>query len=206
MKKINNILDELYENRSDIFEENYIQKEEVKEKRQKSQDIENILINKINELIPDKSNQKQILKLFNIFELNLIGESNLCKKYYYYFGLADKMQLNKEILNIKKELQHINVSSLNNYDCLFYKCIENFIEYFENQLYKRHDYRALLKRIQLIKNNYPSVQSFLDDKKISDFSINEQKSILEIIDIQNEISYIEIEEAFKLGQKENNII
>lgn len=73
MKKINNILDELYENRSDIFEENYIQKEEVKEKRQKSQDIENILINKINELIPDKSNQKQILKLFNIFELNLIG-------------------------------------------------------------------------------------------------------------------------------------
>lgn len=70
MKKINNILDELYENRSDIFEENYIQKEEVKEKRQKSQDIENILINKINELIPDKSNQKQILKLL-IF-LNLV--------------------------------------------------------------------------------------------------------------------------------------
>lgn len=70
MKKINNILDELYDNRSDIFEENYIQKEEVKEKRQKSQDIENILINKINELIPDKSNQKQILKLL-IF-LNLV--------------------------------------------------------------------------------------------------------------------------------------
>ena len=127
-------------------------------------------------------------------------------KYYYYFGLADKMQLNKEILKIKKELQHINFSSLNNYDCLFYKCIENFIKYFENQLSKRHDYRELLKRIQLIKNNYPSVQSFLDDKKISDFSINEQKSILEIIDIQNEISYIEIEEAFKLGQKENSII
>ena len=89
---------------------------------------------------------------------------------------------------------------------MFYKCIENFIKYFENQLSKRHDYRELLKRIQLIKNNYPSVQSFLDDKKISDFSINEQKSILEIIDIQNEISYIEIEEAFKLGQKENSII
>lgn len=200
----NNILNSLYENRSDIFEKNYIHQEEFKDNQKKINYTENLLLAKIDDSITDETNKKQILHLLNCLELNFIAESNLCKKHYYKLGLVDKIQFNKEVLKIKKELHLSNDNSPTN--CLFYQGIENFFEYFENQLSKRNDYKDLLSRLQTIKSNHPTILAFLDDEKISAFTLDDQKALLEIISIKNDISSIELEEAFRLGQKENSIL
>lgn len=91
-------------------------------------------------------------------------------------------------------------------DSFFNEEDNNFLEYFEKQrdknLTNREDYKKLNKEIDNLITKYPRVQQFLEDENIEELSHDEMKTILDIIDLQEEIKVLELKEAFKLGEKE----
>ena len=61
--------------------------------------------------------------------------------------------------------------------------------------------------MQEIKNKYPNVRLYIEDEEI-DKNLNKEelKAVLEIIEIENNMNALEIEEAFRLGLKENEML
>lgn len=83
---------------------------------------------------------------------------------------------------------------------------EYFADYFENQrvsrIRQKSEYQKLEKEICKIKNEYPNVVTLLEDGENIKLSNEEEKAIIEILNLQEEINLIELKEAFKLGFKE----
>lgn len=83
---------------------------------------------------------------------------------------------------------------------------EYFADYFENQRVSRirlkPEYQKLEKEICKIKNKYPNVVTLLEDGENIKLNDEEEKAIIEIQNLQEEINLIELKEAFKLGFKE----
>ena len=81
-----------------------------------------------------------------------------------------------------------------------------FIDYFENQRVSRirlkEEYKKIEKTICEIKDKHPNVTNFLEDEEIVKLNDEEEKAIIEILKLQEEIKEIELKEAFKLGVKE----
>lgn len=81
-----------------------------------------------------------------------------------------------------------------------------FTDYFENQrvsrIRLRHEYKEIEKAICEIKDKHPNVTNFLEDDEIVKLNDEEEKAIIEILNLQEEINMIELKESFKLGFKE----
>ena len=82
----------------------------------------------------------------------------------------------------------------------------NFTQYFEKHreenLLNREDYYELEKEYEDIANKYPNARSFLENENTCEFTLEEQKAILELIDLKEQIKVIELKEGYKLGFKE----
>lgn len=72
----------------------------------------------------------------------------------------------------------------------------------KNHLINREDYKGIITEISAIKDKYPKVQEYLEDKTIIDMTDEEKEAVLKIIDLQDDIAIIEELESFKLGFKE----
>lgn len=83
---------------------------------------------------------------------------------------------------------------------------DDFANYFENQRVMRimleSEYKKINKAICEIKNKYPNVVTLLEDGENVKLNDEEEKSIIEILNLQEEINMIELKESFKLGFKE----
>ena len=83
---------------------------------------------------------------------------------------------------------------------------DDFADYFENQRVMRimlgSEYKKINKAICEIKNKYPNVVTLLEDGENVKLNDEEEKSIIEILNLQEEINMIELKESFKLGFKE----
>ena len=83
---------------------------------------------------------------------------------------------------------------------------DDFADYFENQRVMRimlgSEYKKINKAICEIKDKHPNVTNFLEDEEIVKLNDEEEKAIIEILKLQEEINEIELKEAFKLGFKE----
>ena len=83
---------------------------------------------------------------------------------------------------------------------------DNFMEYFEEHKMKtlkdREDYEKISNKILELENKYPNTQLYLEDDEIVNLNEKERKVVLEIIDLQDDITILEIKESFKLGIKE----
>lgn len=95
-------------------------------------------------------------------------------------------------------------------ESFFYQHIEELMNLIEekraNLLKERADYNQTLTKIRTIKEMYPKVRDFIENEKIVEFSKDELKAILEIINLNKDISSIELEETFKLGIKEGKLL
>ena len=91
-------------------------------------------------------------------------------------------------------------------DGFFNQYTDDFFEYFESHknknVRKNKEYFELSTQIEYLKTEYPKVRSFLEDKEIINFSETEQVGILKILDLQEELSILDLKESFKLGFKE----
>ena len=55
-----------------------------------------------------------------------------------------------------------------------------------------------------IKNKYPNVRTFVNDRVVIELTKEELQAVLEYISLDDEIEKIEMIETFKLGLKEGN--
>ena len=88
----------------------------------------------------------------------------------------------------------------------FDQYVEDFFEYFDkykvSNIMKNREYKRINQQIGRLKEKYPNVTLFLEDKENIWLNNAEQKAILEILKLQGELDIIELKEAFKLGFKE----
>ena len=89
-------------------------------------------------------------------------------------------------------------------DGFFNQYTDDFFEYFERHknIKKNKEYFELITQIEYLKTKYPKVRSFLEDKEIINFSETEKMGLLKILDLQEELSILDLKESFKLGFKE----
>ncbi len=57
-----------------------------------------------------------------------------------------------------------------------------------------------------IKNKYPKVRAFIEDGEIKILNEEEIKAVFEIVGIDRDLQILEVEEAFKLGLKEQSML
>ena len=83
---------------------------------------------------------------------------------------------------------------------------EDFNDYIEKikneKLAHREDYAKIDNKIEQIQNKYPNLLKYLEDDEIIEFSDNEKKALLEIIELQYSEQQLLQKEIFKLGFKE----
>ncbi len=122
-------------------------------------------------------------------------------KKYFSSGFFDGIRLYDELSCYMSEKQQKTDTFFNyNENC--------FTEYIVNakfkKLLKNEEYRKLDNEIKNIKKKYPRVQDFLEEEIIEDITDEEQKAIIEIINLENSINNISDKIVYKLGMSENN--
>lgn len=83
---------------------------------------------------------------------------------------------------------------------------DDFWEYFDRHkvlnVLNKGEYKNLNQKIGKLKEEYPNVIKFLEEKENVELNNAEQKAIWEILELQGELDVIELKESFKLGFKE----
>ena len=88
----------------------------------------------------------------------------------------------------------------------FEQYTDDFLDYFERHkvlnVMQGKEYKIINQRICSLKEKYPKVILFLEDRENVDLSYEEENVINEILKLQEELNIIELKESFKLGLKE----
>jgi len=83
---------------------------------------------------------------------------------------------------------------------------DDFWEYFDKHkvlnLLGKGEYKKINQKICKLKEKYPNVIKFLEEKEQVELSKEEQETIWSILELHGELDVIELKEAFKLGFKE----
>ncbi len=196
-----NILDELYEEKSESFENSILKEMQKENKCEKSLLLEEELINKIKTKVEDEELQKELLSKLNEFELELSNEADLWNKMYYKLGIYDCTELKNIIQNDieKSSNQNKNVTFFDEYT-------DNFLDYMEINrkeiLNNNTEYREIASQIEKIKVDNPNVRTFLEDGEAVELTDVELNAVLDILKLQGCIDNIELKSSFKLGAKE----
>lgn len=196
-----NILDELYEEKSESFENSILKEMQKENKCEKSLLLEEELTNKIKTKVEDEELQKELLSKLNGFELELSNEADLWNKMYYKLGIYDCTELKNIIQNDieKSSNQNKNVTFFDEYT-------DNFLDYMEINrkeiLNNNTEYREIASQIEKIKVDNPNVRTFLEDGEAVELTDVELNAVLDILKLQGCIDNIELKSSFKLGAKE----
>lgn len=191
-----NILEELYERECEEFEDYVV--EENKEKRKFNEEI--LIAEELREIIKSGFSESKVKDFEIKFEQYLetkFKEYEYWTKEYFKLGIINGIRLKNGILN---------VISNKNQDFLSYYC-NGFTEYLEttkiDNIINSKEYKILRKRMTEIKEKYPRVMEFLEDKDIIENPTKEeQKAIFDILDITEEMAILEEKEIFKMGMRE----
>lgn len=120
---------------------------------------------------------------------------------FYKFGVVDGITLGKEIAEIRKKS--------NNEKCFFEK-MEGFDEYIEEQKQKKlkdkEEYKKLNNEVENIMRLFPKVRNLIENEEVTDLSKEELESVLKIIQLNSDITSLEIREIFKIGIQEGRKI
>ena len=205
----NKLLDDLYNIRGEKFEINYMKYYGKKKEIKKSEIAEKNFNQTINKLIKDETIIETIRKKFGDFTDSVLEEMFFWNREFYKLGFLDGINFKNEIRRLKEKMSCKNEDT-SEIDTFFYTCADNLLDYIEREkskrLAKREDYKELTKKKAEIKKQYPKVRSFIEDEETEILNLNELKAVLEIIDIEYNIMGLEVEEAFKLGLKENEAL
>lgn len=91
----------------------------------------------------------------------------------------------------------------------FNEYCDEFLEYIDKwkrrNLYKLEEYKILEDEEKKLKEKYPNVRTFFEEKEITDFDSDELKAILDILDIREQKDILEQKLCFKLGIMEEKV-
>lgn len=204
MKELKNkILDSLYEIREGEVEKHYIAKYGKPEDSKKTEKAEERLVEFMKKFIKDEKDMQNLYEKLNKYELCVMGEMCFWFKPYYKSGFIDGISLKKQI----KEEKTINNSSE---ESIIYQNINEISDFLEEQKYKNlkqnNDYIKIEKEIEEIKKKFPKIRNFFENDEITEFSKEEIKAILDIVELHNDRAMYEGDEMFKIGLKEGKAL
>lgn len=191
----NKILDNLYEMREGEIENNYIAKYGEPEECKEADNIEEDFIKFIKKFIKNEKDMEDLCEKINQFELCAMMKMCFWYKPYYKQGFIDGISMNEEIK--EEKLENFKKS-----ETIIYKNIDQVLECIKEQkiinLKENKNYKKIIDGIEEIKKKFPRVESFLSDKEIVEFTNEELKAILSIIDLTRNMDMIEAVEVFKI--------
>lgn len=194
------ILEQLFESIRENFEMEVGKENKEEEKCTK---IQEEILNKIKTVNNDEKFIGEIIELFIEFELEFSKNMYDLNKNYFKLGVVEGVKLNNEINQIKNDQNKVDSIFLDKYD-------DDFLEYLEENkmknLSKQEKFKKLEKKEKKLKNKYPNISKFLGNKENIKLSVEEQKAILEILNLYEEKDVLEQKECFKLGFKEATIL
>ena len=107
---------------------------------------------------------------------------------------------------IEKRAKNKLKDEQNSKDNFFYNYIDSIMQFIEDNRFniwrKTKDYKEITDILRAIKNKYPNVRTFVEDRQVVDLTKEELKAILEYISLDDDIERLEKIETFKLGIKE----
>lgn len=107
---------------------------------------------------------------------------------------------------IEKRAKNKLKDEQNSKDNFFYNYIDSIMQFIEDNRFniwrKTKDYKEITDKMRAIKNKYPNVRTFVEDRQVVDLTEEELKAILEYISLDDDIERLEKIETFKLGIKE----
>lgn len=192
------ILDELYEAKCEDFADSIQQ--EMQEERN-SFLAEEELTSKIKEVVKDEKECHEVLKRLNKYELEVGREEDFWNKMFYKLGFYNSSELRKLLQDKVEDDKKTNevITFIDSYT-------SDFLDYLEKNkrasLIDNNEYKEILNQIEKIKVANPNVRAFLEDKETVNLSEQEQKEVLKIFELNDELQIIELKIAFKLGIKE----
>lgn len=203
----NQILNDIYETRGDGIEGLYVsmfgEPEDIKETKQAKKELEDLM----KELVKDEKNQKELWLKLDRFESCMSGEMSFWEKQYYKLGFLDRIYLKQEIKETRDNFFENKVDDINK-NSYFHKYIDSIMQFLEDNRFKnwqkRKDYKTITDKMFKIKNKYPNVRTFVNDRVVIELTKEELQAVLEYISLDDEIEKIEMIETFKLGLKEGN--
>lgn len=194
------ILEQLFESIRENFEMEVGKENKEEEKCTK---IQEEILNKIKTVNNDEKFIGEIIELFIEFELEFSKNMYDLNKNYFKLGVVEGIKLNNEINQIKNDQNKVDSIFLDKYD-------DDFLEYLEENkmknLSKQEKFKKLEEKEKKLKNKYPNISKFLGNKENIKLSVEEQKAILEILNLYEEKDVLEQKECFKLGFKEATIL
>lgn len=203
----NQILNQLYEISVDglecLYLKMYGEPEEIKEVRQAKKELEIL----IKEIVKDKNKQEQLWLKIDRYEGFMSGEMTFWNRQHYKLGFLDRIYLKKELKELRNTFAKTN-EDIAMKDGFFSTYLESFMQFLEDNRFqiwrKREDYTKITNRMREIKNKYPNVRTFVEDRQVVELTKEELSAVLEYITLDDEIDKIEKIETFKLGIKEGN--
>ena len=193
------ILDELYNERGEKFADNILKKMKEQNKELKAVNTDEELTKKIKEYVTDTDKQNELLRLVNKYELNTNADDDFWNKMYYKLGIYDGIELKNMTKNETKDNNEDNTIFFDEYS-------DDFWDYMNTNRMKmlkgNKDYKEYMAKREKIKSENPNVRTFLEDREIIDLTEDELNAVLDIFEIEEDISTIETTETFKLGAKE----
>lgn len=143
---------------------------------------------------------KEYKNMYNQFSKAHTKEIEYWIKKYFKLGFFDGIRFYDETFYFMLEKQE-KADTFFNYN-------ENcFTEYILNAkmriLLNDKEYKMLNNKIRDIKEKYPRVQDFFEEETIKDITEDEQKAIMEIINLENAIDNISDKIVYKLGMNEH---
>ena len=169
----------------------------------KTSDLYNEILGKIVELEEQLKNtltdeQQDLFDKWDIYKDELNQYTS--EKSFIYGVCCDKeYTIEKRAKNKLKDEQ-------NSKDNFFYNYIDSIMQFIEDNRFniwrKTKDYKEITDKMRAIKNKYPNVRTFVEDRQVVDLTKEELKAILEYISLDDDIERLEKIETFKLGIKE----
>ena len=169
----------------------------------KTSDVYNEILGRIVELEEQLKNtltdeQQDLFDKWDIYKEEL-NQYTSERSFIYGVCLDKEYTTEKRARNKLKDEQNSN-------DNFFYNYIDSIMQFIEDNRFniwsKRKDYKEITDKMRAIKNKYPNVRTFVDDRQVVDLTKEELKAVLEYISLDDDIERLEKIETFKLGIKE----
>ena len=154
----------------------------------KTSDLYNEILGRIVELEEQLKNtlteeQQDLFDKWDIYKDELNQYTS--EKSFIYGVCCDKeYTIEKRAKNKLKDEQ-------NSKDNFFYNYIDSIMQFIEDNRFniwrKTKDYKEITDKMRAIKNKYPNVRTFVEDRQVVDLTKEELKAILEYISLDDDI-------------------
>lgn len=191
----NPILDEIWENQRGEFEDYSLKKDKKKRQfNENSQFLEEI--KEFTEKYIPEEKQEEYNEKWKKYTKKEMDELDYWTKKFFKLGIINGIRLKKEI----KE-ENTEQNGFFNYE---YSCFDEYLETKRiDKLRENNEYNQLRKKENELKNKYPKLTRFIEEKEpIDNLAEEERDAILDFIENKSKMFNIEKKEIYLMGMRE----